>query len=57
MCGRLHCSYSEKDSMAETETRKEGGIQGCDRAWLPQRPGQLREGLYVNQFTVTAVKS
>lgn len=44
--GRPDCSYSE-DSMAGAETGEEGGMQGCDRAWLPQRPVRLGERLKV----------
>lgn len=47
--GRLDCIYSERKSVG-AETREEGGIQGCARAWLSQRPGQLREGIYIYIF-------
>lgn len=42
------CSYSEKVSMAGDETKEEEDVvQDYDRAWLPQRPVQLRKGLYI----------
>lgn len=41
------CSYSEKVSMAGAETEEEDIMQDYDRAWLPQRPVQLRKGLYI----------
>lgn len=41
------CSYSEEVSMAGAETVEEDVTQDYDRAWLPQRPVQLRKGLYV----------
>lgn len=31
----------------ETEEEEEDVVQDYDRAWLPQRPVQLRKGLYI----------